>query len=322
MLLITVITLLIISFSPAPAAAQFGRQEVHAFQSATLSDAEFLTGRTTGTPVTLAGHLRVPRASGKVPAVVLLHGSGGMSGAGSNFDVWAKTLNEAGFATFTVDSFAGRAIVEAMSNQDRLSRLNMIIDAYRALETVAKHRLIDADRIAVIGFSRGADSAVYSSLARFQAMHAASNGPRYAAHIGFYMTCNRTFTGDDRISKPARLLHGTADDFVPIEPCRAYVERLAKAGQDIKLIAYADAHHVFDAPAFKTPLKLPNAPKIANCVASEGANGTIVNHETKQPFAWSDACVGKGATVAYHEASAQQAEKYVVEFLREALAIK
>ena len=46
--------------------AQYARQELLAFESATMSVSDFLTGKK-GTPVTLAGDLRLPKANGNCP---------------------------------------------------------------------------------------------------------------------------------------------------------------------------------------------------------------------------------------------------------------
>jgi len=231
-------------------------------------------------------------------------------------------LNEIGVATLAVDSFSGRGIIETVTDQTRLGRLNMIIDAYRALDLVSKHRQIDGTRVAVMGFSRGAQSSVYSSLARFQKMHGPTGGATFAAHIGLYTPCNTGYHGDDVVGKPIRLLHGTADNYVPIGPCRDFAERLSKSGKDIRLIEYPDAHHVFDAPALKEPRKLEGAATTRRCLLVEGDHGTVLNQETKQPFTYGDACVEKGPTIAYQEAASTQAKAYVRGFLKEVFALK
>jgi hypothetical protein len=100
------------------------------------------------------------------------------------------------------------------------------------------------------------------------------------------------------------------------------VERLSKAGKDIRLVEYPDAHQVFDAPAFKEPRTLAAAATTRRCVLAEGDNGAVLNQETNQPFNYSDACVEKGPTVAYQEAASTQARAYVRGFLNEVFALK
>ncbi len=86
-----------------------------------------------------------------------------------------------------------------------------------------------------MGFSKGAVAAVYSSNERFRKLHGPSN-VQFAAHIGLYTPCNVRYAQDDKTSsKPIRMFHGIADDYVSIEPCREYAERLKKAGADVAL---------------------------------------------------------------------------------------
>ena len=304
--------------------AQVARQEVHPVQSVTLSETEFLSGKQDGKPVTLAGVLRLPTVGPeKLPAVVLLHGAAGMGGTGSTIDEWSQELNQMGVATFAVDSWSGRSIVETATDQTRAGRLNRIVDACRALELLAKHRQIDPARIAVMGFSHGGQSALYSGVTRFRKAYGPASELEFAAHIAFYPACMTTYRGDDQVTaKPIRVLHGTADDYNPITPCRVYVGRLSKVAKDIRLVEYPDAHHVFDAPEFKEPRKIAAAPTTARCVLAEGDGGVIMNEETRQPFNYGDACVVKGPTLAYHEAASKQAREYVRTFLREIFALK
>src|SRR6266446_8121965 len=74
--------------------AQTARIEFRTFQTTTLSDEQFLNGVRGGIPVTISGELRIPgtSAAGRVPAVVLLHGSGGIKIRGER---WCRPVRGA-----------------------------------------------------------------------------------------------------------------------------------------------------------------------------------------------------------------------------------
>src|SRR5215211_6506268 len=68
--------------------AQIAKLELHAIQTQTPTEQEFLTGKKDAKPATISGELRIPRAgTDRLPAVILLHGSGGISG---REDGWAR----------------------------------------------------------------------------------------------------------------------------------------------------------------------------------------------------------------------------------------
>src|SRR5581483_5974030 len=101
------------------------RNEVIPVTTVTLTDEQFLTGSRDGKPATVAGVLRVPNIEvGRVPAVVLVHGSGG---PGGNIDYWQRQLNAVGVATFALDVFTGRGITRTIEDQTQLGRLNGIV---------------------------------------------------------------------------------------------------------------------------------------------------------------------------------------------------
>jgi dienelactone hydrolase len=268
-------------FAPM-SSAQVARTELHAIPTLTLSDRQFLTGDKNGTPVAIAGVLRIPRlGTDRLPAVILLHGSGGIGG---NVDRWSQELNSIGLATFVTDSFTARGIASTSADQALLGRLNMILDSYRALAVLAAHPRIDPAKIVLMGFSRGGQATLYASLKRFERMHG-PQGATYAAYLPFYAPCFTTYIDDADVSdKPIRLFHGAADDYVPVEPCRPYVERLRKAGKDITLTEFPDAHHAFDNPVLKEgPQVAPQAQTTRRCTLKEEPAGTIINAATKQP---------------------------------------
>jgi dienelactone hydrolase len=154
-------------------------------------------------------------------------------------------------------------------------------------------------------------------------MHGPSSGPEVAAYIAFYPMCKTTYLHDDDVvDRPIRIFHGTADDYVPVAPCRSYVERLRKAGKDVQLTEYPDAHHVFDWPMLKTPLTLAQARTGRRCHREEGPVGRILNSVTKQPFSSNDPCVERGVTLAYHPQAHSEAQRAISEFVATRLKAK
>jgi dienelactone hydrolase len=299
---------------PAVCPAQIVRVEVHPIQSVTMSDQDFLNGRKDGKPVMLAGQLRIARpGTDRLPAVVLLHGSGGV---GANLLDWENELNSAGIATFVLDAFTGRGIVSTSTNQALLGRLAMTYDAYRALEILEKHPRIDPRRIALMGFSRGGQGALYASAKRFQRMHGPASGQDFAAYVPFYASCGTRYVDDEELSRnPIRMFHGAADNYVPVAPCREYVQRLKAKGVDVALTEYPGAHHVFDGRPFKTPVIAAKSQSTRNCPLAERQNGVVVNVKTGQAFTYADPCVELGPTIAYDETAHAAALKAVKQFL-------
>jgi dienelactone hydrolase len=290
-----------------------GRIEILPVRSQTLPLDAFLRGDKTGPEVLLGGELRLPfGASGRVPAVILIHGSGGI---GSGPDMWAHVLNEAGIAAFILDSFSGRNIVSTVEDQDQLNSLSMTLDAYRALDVLAAHPRIRPDRIAVWGFSKGAVPAVYAAVERFRTSFGSQS--RFAAHVGFYTPCNIAYDGDGAMGGvPIRLYHGSSDDYVNPAACRTLVSRLKPAGVDIALTEYADSQHGFDSPTSPPLLAVPKAQSTRNCRLKEGPNGTLVDADTGQPYELKTAsCVAIGAHVGHNAQATEAVRADVMTFL-------
>jgi dienelactone hydrolase len=311
--LIFAVASIITTLSFASFGQSFVRMELRPLESMTLTTQQFLTGEKNGKPAILAGELRIPKpGSDRLPAVILVHGSGGLS---ASQDRWAQELNSIGVATLILDVFSGRGIISTVNDQSQLDSLAMLVDTYRALASLAAHPRIDPNRIAVMGFSKGAVPAIYTSNERFRRLFGPAN-VQFAAHIGLYTPCNVHYLEDDKTSgKPIRMFHGIADDYVSIEPCRAYVERLKKTGADVLLAEYPDAYHAYDAFMLTQPIKFPQGQTTRRCWLEESANGQILNSKTGSRFDLNDPCVEKGPQVAYNAAAYQATVKAVKEFL-------
>jgi len=294
-----------------PASAEMGdaakpiaaRVELHAIPSLTLTDQQFLSGDANGKPVTITGELRIAQGAGRLPVVVLLHGSGGM---GPNIEMWSRTFNAMGVSTLALDGFTGRDLVSVNTDQARLGRLAFTLDSYRALEMLAKHPRVDPSRIILMGFSRGGQGTLFASLKRFHQMWNKS-GAEFAAYIPFYPDCSTTYVADTEIDKPIRIFHGTPDDYNPVATCRKYVERVRGAGRDVALTEYPNAQHGFDKPlGTVAPFEVKGAQTVRHCGILEEPKGVLINAASKQPFSYQDACVEQNPHVN-HDAEATAA---------------
>ena len=290
------------------------RTELHTIHTLTLSDKQFLTGDAEAKATVIVGQLRVAQGTGRLPVVVLMHGSGGM---GSNIEMWAKEFNGIGVSTFALDSFTGRGLTQTSSNQALLGRLNFILDIYRGLDVLAKHPRVDPARIALMGFSRGGQAALYASLTRFHKMWNKS-GVEFAAYIPFYPDCATTFVGDTDVARrPIRIFGGTPDDYNPIALCKAYAERLKAAGREVQVTEYPNAPHAFDGLlGSPIPIVSPRSQSVRNCKIREDATGVLINADTGQPFGYKDACVALGPHLGYDAEATRQARQAVTAFVR------
>ena len=292
--------LLLISLATGPipvvATTDAAKVELYVLPTVSLTDQQFLDGRKDGTPATIAGELRIPRrGTDRLPAMVIVHGSGGILG---NEDHWAREFNDLGVATFTIDGFTGRGISSTAADQEQLGTLTMINDAYRALDILAKHPRVDAQRVGILGGSRGGRIALYASLKRFQRFYG-TPGLEFAVYLPFYAPCYTKFIGDEEVTaKPIRLFHGSADEAVPISACKAYVDRLRKRGADVQLTELANAHHLFDNPV-QPLVKAANAQTFRHCHLEEKPQGQITNLDTGEPFTFDDGCLERGYTFGY-----------------------
>ena len=291
------------------------RVEIYAIPSLTISDQQFLTGDSNGKQVTVAGEFRIAQGSGKLPVVVMMHGSSGVS---ATSEAWEHQFNAMGISTFVIDGFSGRGLTAVGPNQALLGRLNLIVDIYRSLEILAKHPRVDPDRIVLMGFSRGGQATLYASLDRFNKLWNKS-GVQFAAYIPFYPDCSTTYVGDSEVTaRPIRIFHGTPDDYNPVKSCKAFVDRLKTAGRDVVLTEYPDSAHGFDSGLLgaNTVAVSANAQTVRNCSIKEGDGGVLMNGDTNAPFTYKDACVELNPHVGGNPATAAESRKAVEEFLQ------
>ena len=187
---------------------------------------------------------------GKVPVLVIMHGSAGVEPWA--YDLWAARLNPAGAAVFVVDSFKPRGVESTSSNQfdNRVSIAAQTADALNALRVLATHPQIDANRIYVIGMSRGGNPAFYSAWPMYQ-RPVNTNGAKFAGHIPMYPgMCNIRYRADADAKATAPVFFALPDrdkeDYQDVAVCERYANELAAAGNAVISKEYKGAYHAWD----------------------------------------------------------------------------
>ena len=237
------------------------------FQSSTYSDFRQLLAReaATGT-VTVRAKLDFPEeVRDRYPAVVVVHTLGGYRDANEGYV--AAELRKAGFATLTYDSFAARGTTGAAMSESPGYLPSGVADAYAALRRLASEPRIDADRIAIVGFSFGAEA----HMTAFEQLRSALNpGPsRFAAHVPFYPTLafgviakRGAYTGS-----PVLMLLGGKDDNLPVTKVESYLAYARAAGNPapIETVIYPGAYHAWTVPDLVTLRFYPDLVSTKKC---------------------------------------------------------
>jgi dienelactone hydrolase len=199
-------------------------------------------------PTTAQGRLYLPsgeRPARSVPAVVLLHGSGGV--LPSRELTYAAQLARMGVAVLVVDSFAARrdrgtAFIDRLMN---ITETMMLADAYSGLGFLASRPEIDPRRVVLTGFSYGAMAAMYGLYAQV-ADRLAPGDLRFAGHVAFYGPCIARFADSRTTGAPLLMLLGGADAITDQQRCAEVAADLRAGGSPVETIVYPGAVHQWD----------------------------------------------------------------------------
>jgi len=209
-----------------------------------------VTGNYSNTTTTVSGILALPtNRTGKVPAMIIAHSSGGISS--KLYDLWTPLFTSNGIAAFVIDSYTGRNPPLAPSGQAQISHSVQMVDAMVALKLLSTHPDIDPDRIGFIGFSAGAQAVqgTVSNEVRNQFLDASLT---FAAYIPIYPVCERRQWSPNMASEPILTLVGELDELGTAAACVEHNAILSTNGADVTTIVYPGVYHSFDGVGFST----------------------------------------------------------------------
>lgn len=251
--------------------------------------------------------------------VVLLHGAAGWNDFREGH--YGRTFSGVGYAVLAVDSFGTRGVPQTVSHL-LISFNQMARDAFAARAALVE-RGVPADRVAVMGLSKGGTAAMYAADRFLTPAH----DDRFAAAIALYPTCHNR----PRSAKPASTMFvalGEKDDLTGVQQCQDFAEAFGKAGGKASVKVYAGAAHGFDGdPANTVPFYAATAESFTRCNVEVEANGReTFSGKTFDPgsaeimAALRAACVKKGASFWSSARQKEAVTRDVVEFLNVSLA--
>lgn len=211
-----------------------------------------------GAPTVIEAKLYRPAGHGPFPAVIGLHGCGGRDTregrVSARFRVWAERFVAQGFVVLLPDSFGPRGHSEVCTQRPQAITvaLHRPRDAQGALAWLAGQPYARADRVMLVGWSHGGGGTLAALDTGRRAVPRPPSGAQFRAAVAFYPGCRLAEgRGDWRTPIPLLVLNGEADDWTPVEPCYALLERTRRQGLPVELKTYPGAHHAFDEPQGK-----------------------------------------------------------------------
>jgi dienelactone hydrolase len=190
----------------------------------------------------LKGYLAKPAGAGPFPAVIAMHGCGGLSERFKKemADRWTGW----GYAVLVIDSFANHEIKMTCGvSRDRTRANFRPYDAAGGLSYLATVPFVDIKRVALLGYSQGATASLEIVQQGSEVMTRALGGLQFKAVTAFYPDCYSRF---DAVSVPTLILAGEKDDWNPADRCQQMNTRRAQRGATVELVVYPEATHGFD----------------------------------------------------------------------------
>ena len=204
----------------------------------------------------LDGYLFRPDGGGRHPALVFLHGCGGLLTRRGTIQAreteWAAHLTALGYVVMMVDSFTSRQQGEMCSQGG--SRLPVYLerpkDAYGALRYLQGQASVRPDRIGLIGWSQGGGTLLLAIRAASLGRPAELPQSDFRAGVAFYPGSCRDAAHRVPWTSPIPILVlvGEKDNWTPADSCKRFVDGAVARGATIEMQIYPGAYHGFDWP--------------------------------------------------------------------------
>jgi len=199
-------------------------------------DAKSVGGPNSGAPL----QLWLPPGPGPFPAVLVMHGCGGITDSHRG---WAGRLVGWGYAAAIVDSFGPRNQRRICDSGDFIPARVRAQDAHNATIYLRTLPNIQADRIGIIGFSHGGSTTLWAAIG--EEIPVDRSARPFQAAVAYYPTCSGKALVGPYVTD-VLILIGKDDTWTPADLCLGTVAARAKDPRPPAIKVYPGAVHGFD----------------------------------------------------------------------------
>ena len=309
---------IILFFIPLLLLSQNYSEEIKFISSNPFSFSDVINGYDNLEKQQVFGSLVIPfdslNPNKKFPLIIGVAGSLGWK---SHHLDYLKMYQDLGFATFELNSFKSRDIESTVGEQNQVTTAAMIVDAYKALETLSNHPSINNDKISITGWSLGGAVTLFSAWLPLK--RAINKDLNFASHLAFYPPCFFELENLEFSQSPIHILIGEVDDWTPSAPCVDLVNQLSNFS-NIDITVYKDSHHGFDREG---GLEInQNGYSFKDCMFKLTDDGDVLMNYLNIPM--SNAflqkigflfCATKGVTIGGNSDAREQSLKFARDFM-------
>jgi dienelactone hydrolase len=199
----------------------------------------------------LHAQLYKPDGDGPFPAVIALHGCGGLGDQSqpvqSRYRDWAEHLLKTGRAVLLPDSYGSRELGPQcrVKTKDRrvLARRERVADIMAARHWLVQQPWAERGRISLLGWANGASALLWAVRPQLSAR---TSEPDFRSAIAFYPDCRLSSGLGWSARVPTLLLIGANDDVSSPPACRQMIDGARGRSALARIVVYPGAYHDFD----------------------------------------------------------------------------
>jgi dienelactone hydrolase len=197
----------------------------------------------------LHAQLYKPDGDGPFPAVIALHGCGGLGGRSEavlpRYHDWAEQLVKDGKAVLLPDSYGSRELGPQCRVKERhvLARRERVVDIMASRQWLVQQPWAARDRISLLGWANGASALLWAVRPQLSSRNVE---PDFRSAVAFYPDCRISSGLGWSARVPTLLLIGAKDDVSSPPACRQMIDGARGRSALARIVVYPGAYHDFD----------------------------------------------------------------------------